>query len=93
MNVYNPFVAEDTKAGNFEKLTPYLDQVNEYIASSSTRNGIPVADIHAAFNGPVGNEDAVEKGLIAIDGIHPNDQGHAVIADSLRSLRYAPLAK
>ena len=33
----------------------------------------------------------IAKGLITLDGIHPNDNGHRVIADALRALGYAPL--
>jgi lysophospholipase L1-like esterase len=91
MNVYNPFVAEDQASGNFAKLNPYLDEINQYISNSATRNSIFFADIHKVFNGSEGNEDPAPKGLIAIDRIHPNDKGHKAIADSLRALQYTPL--
>ena len=38
-----------------------------------------------------GTQDPVAQGLIATDGLHPNDAGHKVIADQLRALGYAPL--
>jgi lysophospholipase L1-like esterase len=91
MDVYNPFVAEDQASGNFALLNAYLDQVNQHIATSADRNGIPFAQVHQAFNGSSGNQDAAAAGLISIDGVHPNDNGHKVIADLLRRLGYAPL--
>ena len=91
MNVYNPFVAEDVAAGNFDMLNTYLNQLNEYIENSAARNSIQFADIHAIFNGASGTEDPISKGYISLDGVHPNDQGHKAIADSLRALQYAPL--
>ena len=36
-------------------------------------------------------EDPSDKGYITFDGLHPNDNGHKVIADLFRDLDYAPL--
>lgn len=91
MDIYNPFVARLMVQGTFNTVEPYLDQVNQHIASSAQANGIPMAQVHLAFNGPNGDEDPVVKGLITADGIHPNDNGHEAIANALRVLGYAPL--
>lgn len=91
MDVYNPYVASDMKAGIFDTLEPYLDEVNNYIHSTSAAAGIPVANVHQAFNGSDGKTDPGTLGLIAVDGFHPNDAGHKVIADQLRALGYQPL--
>jgi lysophospholipase L1-like esterase len=91
MNLYNPLVAPLMQQGKFATVEPFLDEVNQHIASSARANGIPMADIHLVFNGPNGDQDPVAKGLITIDGIHPNDNGHKAIADALRALGYAPL--
>ncbi len=91
MNIYDPFVAQASAGGIFPIVKPYLDQVNSHIAVSAAANGIPMADVYHAFNGPNGDQDPIAKGYIAIDGIHPNDAGHKVMADLLRALGYAPL--
>jgi lysophospholipase L1-like esterase len=91
MDIYNPYVASDMKAGTFDTLEPFLDQVNNYIHSTSAAAGIPVANVHQAFNGSDGKTDPGTLGLIAVDGFHPNDAGHKVIADQLRTLGYQPL--
>ncbi len=91
MDIYNPYVASDMKAGIFTTLEPYLDEVNSHIHANAEANSIPVADVHAAFNGADGTQDPATLGLIAPDGFHPNDAGHKVIADQLRKLAYAPL--
>jgi lysophospholipase L1-like esterase len=91
MDIYNPYVASDMQKGIFTILEPYLDQVNNYIHTTAAANGIPVANVHQAFNGADGTQDPVAQGLIAVDGLHPNDAGHKVIADQLRALGYAPL--
>jgi lysophospholipase L1-like esterase len=91
MDIYNPFVDLDRLSSRFGVLNPYLNEVNSYIAASAARNNIGCAKVHEAFNGASGEEDPVAKGLIAIDHLHPNDQGHAVIANALRQLGYAPL--
>ncbi len=91
MDIYNPYVASDMKAGIFTTIEPYLDEVNNHIHSSAQANSIPVAAVHTAFNGADGTQDPGTLGLIAADGFHPNDAGHKVIADQLRVLGYAPL--
>lgn len=91
MDIYNPYVKSDMQAGTFDQVEPYLDDVNNYIHSTAQANNIPVANVHQAFNGSDGRTDPSTLGLMAIDGFHPNDAGHKVIADQLRALRYAPL--
>jgi lysophospholipase L1-like esterase len=91
MDIYNPYVASDMKAGIFNITEPYLDEVNNYIHGTATTAGIPVANVHQAFNGADGTTDPGTLGLIAVDGFHPNDAGHKVIADQLRALGYQPL--
>lgn len=91
MDVYDPFITQEKAIGAFAVIQPYLQQVNSHIATSAAANGIPMAAVHQAFNGVNGDEDPSAKGYIAIDGVHPNDTGHQVIADLFRNLRYAPL--
>jgi len=79
------------KSGVFTTVEPYLDEVNNHIHADAQANGIPVAAVHQAFNGTDGTQDPGAAGLIAADGFHPNDAGHKVIADQLRTLAYAPL--
>lgn len=96
---YNPFVSFDalmvswpeSGADDFSVFEKYLEQVNSHIAESSDAYGIPHARIHEAFNGPNGAADPNDKGYIYSDGIHPNDNGHAVIAQELERLGYEPL--
>jgi lysophospholipase L1-like esterase len=91
MDIYNPYVASDMQAGIFDITEPYLDEVNNYIHTTAAAAGIPVANVHQAFNGADGTTDPNTVGLLAVDGFHPNDAGHKVIADQLRALAYAPL--
>lgn len=91
MDIYNPYVASDQQAGIYDIVEPYLDEVNSHIHQSGQANQIPVAAVHQAFNGANGTQDPSTQGLIAVDGFHPNDAGHKVIADQLRQLGYSPL--
>jgi lysophospholipase L1-like esterase len=91
MDIYNPYVASDMQAGIFSITEPYLDQVNNYIHTTAAAAGIPIANVHQAFNGADGTTDPATLGLLAADNFHPNDAGHKVIADQLRALGYQPL--
>lgn len=96
---YNPFVHidgsmiswPDSGTDDFWVFEKYLEQVNSDIAESSNAYDIPHAKIHEAYNGPSGTDDPSDKGYMHSDGIHPNDDGHAVIAQELRRLGYEPL--
>lgn len=90
MDLYNPFVVQDTASGSFDVFKPYFDSLNAYIHSSAASHGIPVAQVYRAFNGVTGTEDPVTKGYITVDGLHPSPAGHKAIADQLRALGYAP---
>jgi lysophospholipase L1-like esterase len=91
MNIYNPFVAVQKAAGTFNVLRPFLEEVNSHIESTSAAAGISVADVYTAFNGPQHDQDAAAKGWMSADGVHPNDQGHAAIAEAVQGLGYSPL--
>ena len=105
IDLFNPWVAIDARTNTFadnkepaasrgtdlQVLNSYLDQINDHIAASAEAHGIEYALVHRAFNGETGMEDAGAKGYIGSDGIHPTEAGHAVIADLLAQLGYAPL--
>jgi lysophospholipase L1-like esterase len=92
MDVYEFLVDEDKANGTFPLFHAYLDEVNTHIASLAERHAIPLASVHLAFNGPEGDEEPSEKGLLLPDGVHPNVKGTIAIADLLRGLGYDPLA-
>jgi lysophospholipase L1-like esterase len=60
-------------------LQPYMDEVNEHIATTSTNTHIPYVQAY------------LDKGDVYPDGVHPNDKGYEVIAGQLRELGYSPL--
>jgi lysophospholipase L1-like esterase len=98
MDVYNPYVNEDRaqdtwpndQGNDFQVLKPYLDAINGQIAATAAARNIPCARVYMAFNGPNGDIDPGNLGLLAFDGLHPNGRGHRLIADLLRGLGYAP---
>jgi len=98
MDVYNPFVNEDRaqntwpndQGNDFQVSKPYLDAINSQIAATATARNIPYARVYLAFNGPNGDIDPGDRGLLAFDGLHPNGRGHRLIAGLLRGLGYSP---
>ncbi len=95
MDMYNPFVSGDTASGNFAFFENYLDQMNNIIYERGSTLGIPVAQVHDAFNGNLGTIDPIASGRIkpAPDGVHPTPNGHTVIANLFRALGYVPTAQ
>jgi lysophospholipase L1-like esterase len=104
MDIYNPWVKADkaknttqdrfetiVRGNDFQVLNYYLNQMNVYIATTTTNNLIPCAQAYLSFNGANGAEDPIAKGYVARDGLHPSDAGHQLIAGLLRALGYAPL--
>ncbi|HEY7179972.1 MAG TPA: SGNH/GDSL hydrolase family protein [Blastocatellia bacterium] len=98
MDIYNPYVNEDRaqdtwpndQGNDFQVLKPYIEAVNSQIAATATARNIPYAKVYLAFNGPNGDMDPGDRGLIAFDGLHPNGSGHRLIAELLRGLGYSP---
>ena len=86
MDVYYPTPAYDASIGIFAVLNPYLQQMNQYIASHSPG---PMARVHGAFDGPDGTQDPYVKGYLLPDDVHPNWLGHEVIFWQLRALGYS----
>ncbi len=75
------------KAGVFEVVHRYWQAANEYVIQAAAGYHIPVARVCAAFMGPNGDEDPMDKGLV-VDGFHPTEQGAELIADMFRKLGY-----
>src|SRR5215211_2979121 len=99
MDIYNPYVRTDKASdtwqndgglNDFQVFKTYIDEVNGHIAATSTANNIPYGRVYLAFNGVGGDEDPGAKGYLFLDGLHPNDTGHRIIAGELRKLGYAP---
>jgi lysophospholipase L1-like esterase len=98
MDLYNPFVNEDRvkdtwpndQGNDFQVFKPYLDAINGQIAATATARNIPYARVYLAFNGPNGDIDPGNLGLLSFDGLHPNGRGHRLIANLLRGLGYSP---
>ena len=58
-------------------LMPYVEQMNQHIATTAADRGIPYIEVY------------LEKEHVNPDGVHPNDEGYRVIADRLRELGYS----
>jgi hypothetical protein len=88
MDFYYPFVGSDQKDGVYDQNRRVWSKFNACIIKSARRHDIPVARVFAAFHGPKGNEDPVEKGFLSLDGYHPSEGGKQVVAEEFRNLGY-----
>ncbi len=74
--------------GRFEVVKFYWQALNKCVIEVATKYRIPVARVYATFNGPNGDEDAQEKGLVSEDGMHGTPKGNDVIARLFKELGY-----
>ncbi len=63
---------------------------NEMICETAEANGFACGHVSTAFNGEDGRTASGD--LLAADYIHPSDEGHALIAEVLVDLGFAPIA-
>jgi lysophospholipase L1-like esterase len=83
-----PLNVKELKAtGAFEVINTYWQDANEYVIQVAGEHHIPVARVYAAFMGPNGDEDPMDKGYV-FDGIHPTEKGADLMAELFRELGY-----
>jgi lysophospholipase L1-like esterase len=89
--IYHPILPDNLAAAttvNSSEITRILTQINQLISTSAASNGFLVADLPSLFN--QSGQGQAQSSLISADGIHPNQQGHQTIADSIYSLWHEP---
>lgn len=69
---------------------PVVRLFNRTICSVAAAHSVPCADVHSAFNGAGGSDDAGP--LLARDHVHPSPRGHRAITRVLARLGFSPLA-
>jgi hypothetical protein len=67
---------------------PYWQEAQEFFAETAAEHGIPTASVFAEFNGPDGTDDPRDRGLIAVDGVHPSEAGALRIGELIHDLGY-----
>jgi len=80
-------VKEWKAAGAFEVMNTYIQDANEHVIQVASEHHIPVARVYAAFMGPNGDEDPMDKGYV-YDGLHPTEEGADLMAELFRELGY-----
>jgi hypothetical protein len=86
MTIYQPMVKELKAAGAFEVINTYTQDANEHVIQVASEHHIPVARVYAAFMGPNGDEDPMDKGYVYDD--HPTEEGADLMAELFRELGY-----
>jgi hypothetical protein len=87
MTIYQAMVKELKAAGAFEVINTYIQDANEHVIQVAGEHHIPVARVYAAFMGPNGDEDPMDKGYV-YDGLHPTEEGADLMAELFRKLGY-----
>jgi hypothetical protein len=85
---YAPFVTDQTVAGTLAMTTPYWQEAQEFFVETAAEYGIPTAQVFDEFDGPDGTDDPQDRGLIAVDGLHPSEAGALLIAETIHDLGY-----
>ncbi len=89
-DAYNPLIARFHEVGVYEACKACWLAYNDAIHTAASSFDIPVGKVLEAWNGPEFDQDPVARGLTS-DGIHPNEIGAAIIAQTIRELGYEPV--
>ncbi len=86
--MYTTFVSykNEEKASSEQKKLPFhktLDKFREELKNIALENGAKVLDLQTVFNEA---QKTFKPEELAIDGIHPTNLGHKVIADAIEKV-------
>ena len=87
MDIHEFTVQDWKEAGVFDVINRYKQDANEHMIQVASEHHIPVARVYAAFRGPDGDEDPMDKGY-AYDGFRPTEEGADLMAELFRQLGY-----
>ncbi len=88
MDTYQFMVKSDKARGAFPVIKTYWQAVNKRVIAVATHHRIPVARVYAAFMGPDGDDDPIDKGLVLPDEFHTTSRGADLLAQLFRELGY-----
>jgi hypothetical protein len=90
MDAYSHWsVSEAQRQGSQELFHQYWMAANEHLTQVATEAHIPVARVYTAFNGPDGDVNPVDTGLLLkLEVMHTTEQGKDLLADLVRELGY-----
>lgn len=88
---YNPIMANRcADEGVFEACRSCWETYSQAAQEAAASYSVPFAHVFDAFNGPQHDQDPQERDLFK-DGVHPNEAGAALLAQTLRELGYEPI--
>jgi lysophospholipase L1-like esterase len=93
LDLYVPVVADWHKAGVYRPCSRALQGVAAVQREVAAAHDVPLVSMYAAFNGPRGDQDPVQKGYVAPDGIHTTAAGKAVILAAIEATGYQLVAR
>ncbi len=92
MDTHQLMIRQAKAQGRFQVVKIYWQAANKCVIEAATKHRIPVARVYEAFNGPNGDDDPQDKGLMSADELHPTPGGNDLLAKLFRELgyQYAP---
>lgn len=88
MDFFCPYVQKHKELGVYEGTKRDWMKFNKIIHQVAKDHDVPVAHVFEVMNGVHGDEDPNEKGYLANDKKHLNDEGYKVVAKLFRELGY-----
>jgi lysophospholipase L1-like esterase len=70
-------------AAGYERFAEKLSDLVRQLSSAAGESDLPVADFHTPF---LRQDGGVESGLFLEDGLHPNQEGHRIMAAQTAAL-------
>jgi hypothetical protein len=91
MDLYTPLINEYKEKGLLSACTECLENYSDAIRLAAEAYHIPFIHRYDIYNGVNHHEDAVAKGYILENDVHPSDLGAQLIAEQLSQLGYEPV--
>ena len=89
-DLYSPAFEQWKQAGVYEACRTAWTTMSDAIAAVAATHGATMVSAWDVYNGTQHDEDPVDKGWIASDGVHPSDAGAQAMAAALAAVGFEP---
>jgi hypothetical protein len=89
-DMYVPILEQWRQAGIDDDCEHGMEAMSEALGAAAEAHGATMVSAYDVYNGPNHDEDAVAKGYIDADGIHPSEAGGQAMAEAFAATGFEP---